>query len=163
MKKIITSALVAATAMATLSACKLDETTNAADGGYTPYAARVGNGAQHVAVHNKPQAPAGPRYTFAQQNAIATAQDYLDMSGFSRAGLIQQLSSRFGEGFKKADAVFAVNHISVNWNTEAVQSAKSYLEMSGFSRSSLIQQLHSKAGEEFTLAQATYAANHVGF
>jgi hypothetical protein len=84
------------------------------------------------------------------------------MSGFSRAGLIQQLSSKAGEGFKRADAVFAVNHIKVDWNKEAVESVKSYLEMSGFSRASLVQQLSSKAGEQFTLAQATYAANRVG-
>lgn len=163
MKKIIASALLTATAIASLSACKMDETTKAAGDGYTPYAARVGNGAQHAVTHNKPNAPAKPKYTFAEQNAIAAAQDYLSMSGMSRAGLIQQLSSKYGEGFKKADAVFAVNHINVSWNKQAVRAAKSYLQISSFSRASLIEQLHSKAGEQFTLAQATYAANHVGF
>jgi hypothetical protein len=84
------------------------------------------------------------------------------MSGFSRAGLIGQLSSTSGEGFNVADAVFAVNHIKVDWNKEAVESAKSYLEMGGFSRAGLIQQLSSKAGDQFTLAQATYAATQAG-
>jgi host cell surface-exposed lipoprotein len=84
------------------------------------------------------------------------------MSGFSRAGLIQQLTSKMGEGFKMSDAVFAVNHVKVDWNKEAVESAKSYLDMSSFSRAGLIQQLSSKAGDQFTVAQATYAANHVG-
>jgi hypothetical protein len=84
------------------------------------------------------------------------------MSGFSRAGLIQQLSSKAGEGFKTADAIFAVNHITVDWNKEAVESAKSYLQTGGMSRAGLIQQLSSNAGEQFTPAQATYAANHVG-
>jgi hypothetical protein len=84
------------------------------------------------------------------------------MSGFSRAGLIQQLSSEYGEKFATADAVFAVNHIEVDWNAEAVESAQSYLEMSGFSRDGLIQQLSSEYGDQFTLPQATYAANHVG-
>jgi len=105
-----------------------------------------------------------PSYTVAQENAIQSAKSYLSMgSGFSRAGLIQQLTSKAGEGFKKANAVFAVNHIKVDWNKQAVLSAKSYLDMgSGFSRAGLIQQLTSKAGEQYTLAQATYAANHVG-
>lgn len=84
------------------------------------------------------------------------------MTGFSRAGLIQQLSSKAGEGFEMADAVFAVGHIEVDWNKEAVESAKAYLQMGGFSRASLTEQLSSTAGEQFTLAQATYAANQVG-
>jgi hypothetical protein len=59
--------------------------------------------------------------------------------------------------------VFAVDHIKVDWNQQAVLSAKGYLAMgTGFSRAGLIQQLTSTAGEQFTLAQATYAANKVG-
>ncbi len=65
---------------------------------------------------------------------------------------------------KKATAMFAVNHIKINWKKQAVLSAKAYLKMgSGFSRTGLIDQLSSKAGDQYTLAQATYAANHVGF
>jgi Host cell surface-exposed lipoprotein len=105
-------------------------------------------------------APKSP--TIAQREAIESAQSYVDMSGFSRDGLLRQLTSNYGEGFKKADAIYAVNHIKVNWNAEAVESARSYLELSGFSRAGLIQQLHSKDGEGFTLKQATYAAKAVG-
>ncbi len=104
-----------------------------------------------------PTAPATPKAkpttTVAQREAIDSAQSYVDMSGFSRAGLIKQLTSSYGEGFKKADAVYAVNHIKVSWYAEAVESARSYLEMGGFSRAGLIQQLHSKYGEEFTKAK----------
>lgn len=108
--------------------------------------------------------PAKPekKYTVAQEQAIQAAQGYIDMGGFSRKGLIQQLTSKAGEGFRKADAVFAVNHIKVDWNEQAVISAKGYLDMGGFSRASLIQQLTSPAGEQFTRAQAVYAANKVG-
>jgi hypothetical protein len=84
------------------------------------------------------------------------------MGGFSRHGLIQQLSSSSGDGFRKANAIFAVNHLKVNWNQQAVESAKSDVSMGGFSRSSLIQQLESRAGAGFTHAQAMYAANAVG-
>jgi hypothetical protein len=103
-----------------------------------------------------------PSFTVSQEQAIGSAKDYLNYSGFSRTGLIQQLSSKYGDGFKKADAIFAVNHITVNWNEQAVRSAKDYLSMSHFSRAGLIQQLSSKYGDGYTVAQATYAANHVG-
>lgn len=155
MKKFITTALAVAAAAATLSACNVDTSTNAA-GTTSDYTASTTN------THT--QAPAAPKYTVAQENAIESARSYLAMgSGFSRAGLIEQLSSTSGDGFTRRLAVFAVNHIKVNWNQQAVLSAKAYLsEGTGFSRASLIDQLHASAGDGFTLAQATYAANHVG-
>ena len=93
---------------------------------------------------------------------MLSAKSYLEMGGFSREGLIQQLSSSAGEGFPKGDAKFAVNHLNVNWNQQALESAKGYMQMGGFSRNGLIQQLSSSAGEGFTHAQAVYAANAVG-
>jgi hypothetical protein len=110
----------------------------------------------------EPVAPAAPAPTVAQEQALESAKSYLDMGGFSRAGLIDQLSSSAGEGFAKADAIWAVKHAHADWNEQAVLSAKSYLDMGGFSRASLIDQLSSSAGEGFTVAQATYAANQVG-
>jgi hypothetical protein len=103
-----------------------------------------------------------PKTTVAQREAIESAKSYLEDGAFSRAGLIKQLDSKYGEGFKKSDAVYAVDHIKVNWYSEAVESARSYLDDGGFSRAGLIQQLHSSYGEGFTLKQATYAVNKVG-
>lgn len=100
--------------------------------------------------------------TVAQEQAIKSAESYLDMTGFSRAGLLDQLTSQAGENFKEADAKFAVDHIDADWNAEAVESAEAYLKMGGFSRASLIEQLTSPVGEQFTKAQATYAVNKVG-
>lgn len=156
MKKTITATLVAAATVAALSACNVDEGTNA-----TGKTNKLGT--THAGTRTA-KAPATPKYTVAQQNAIDSAESYLAMGeGFSRAGLIEQLSSNFGEGFKKRQAVFAVNHLNVDWNAQAVLSAKSYLKMGGgFSRTGLIDQLSSKAGEHFTVAEAKYAANHVG-
>lgn len=110
------------------------------------------------------KAASGPDYSPAQQQVLQSAQNYLSMGkGFSRAGLVQQLSSKAGSGYSRELAVFAVNHIKVNWNAQAVQSAKNYMQMgAGFSRSGLIQQLTSKAGDQFTVAQARYAAHRVG-
>lgn len=106
--------------------------------------------------------PAPPAYTVAQENAIGAAKDYLDMSGFSRAGLIKQLSSSYGDGYSKADATFAVDHLNVDWKQQALRSAKDYLSMSHFSRSGLIEQLSSSYGDGYTKAQASYAADQVG-
>jgi hypothetical protein len=102
--------------------------------------------------------------TVAQQQAVDSARSYLSTGGgFSRAGLIKQLSSSYGEGFPGDVAIFAVDHLQVNWNEQAVKSAKSYMSTgSGFSRAGLIQQLSSSYGEGFTPAQAVYAANKVG-
>lgn len=102
-----------------------------------------------------------PRTTAAQRNAIQQAEQYLSFQAFSKAGLIRQLSSSAGSGYPYAVAVYAVNHIRVNWNTEAVAAAKNYLALQGFSKVGLFRQLSSSAGSGFTAAQANYALAHV--
>ena len=106
-------------------------------------------------------APAKPTVSVSREQALASAQSYLDMgNGFSRAGLIRQL--KFGK-FSTADATWAADHSGADWKAQAVLSAKGYIGMgTGFSRQSLIDQLTSPYGEGFTLSQATYAANQVG-
>jgi hypothetical protein len=84
------------------------------------------------------------------------------MTGFSRDGLIQQLSSDAGEGYSVSDATAAVDSLNVDWNENAAKSAKQYLDMTGFSCKGLIQQLSSSAGEKYTLEQATYGARQAG-
>ena len=97
-----------------------------------------------------------PPLTVSQENAIATAEDYLDYTAFSASGLIDQLEF---EGFSTADAQFAVSHITVNWNEQAAKSAKDYLDYSSFSRQGLIDQLEF---EGFTTEQAIYGVNTTG-
>jgi Host cell surface-exposed lipoprotein len=97
----------------------------------------------------------------ANRRALQSAESYLAMSGFSKQGLYEQLSSPAGEGFTQAEAQYAVDHVHADWNKEAVESARSYLEMSPMSRADLIQQLSSSAGEGFTYEQALYAVNKV--
>lgn len=154
MKKIVSGALIAAAAVTTVSACQVDTKHEYSTTSTGTSTSSVNNTAgKHVKK---------PRYTVAQQQAIQSAQSYLDMEGFSRAGLIGQLTSNAGEGFRHADAVFAVNHIKVNWNEQAARSAKEYLSMTHFSRNGLITQLSSSAGSKFTHAQAVYGVNHAG-
>lgn len=100
--------------------------------------------------------------TAVQKNAVRSATNYLRMAGFSRAGLIQQLSSDAGDGYSVADATIAVDSLDVDWNENAVRSAKQYLKMSGFSCRGLIQQLSSSSGEQYTIKQATYGAHQAG-
>lgn len=102
------------------------------------------------------------RLTGPQKNAVRSAKQYLRMSGFSRDGLIEQLSSSAGDGYEVADATAAVDSLDVDWNENAAKSAKQYLSMSGFSCAGLIEQLSSDAGDGYTVSQATYGAQQAG-
>ncbi|MCU4316665.1 Ltp family lipoprotein [Acinetobacter bereziniae] len=97
-----------------------------------------------------------------QKNAVRSAEQYLTISGFSRDGLINQLSADAGDGYNKADATVAVDSLDVDWNEQAVKSAKQYLEIQGFSCNGLIQQLSSSAGDKYTKTQAKYGAKQAG-
>jgi Host cell surface-exposed lipoprotein len=99
-----------------------------------------------------------------REQAVERARKYLsDGEGFSRTGLIHQLSSKYGEGFPKAVAVFAVDHVNANWYEQAVVDAKGYeQQLGGFSCSALIGQLAGFGGDHFTHAQAVYGARKTG-
>lgn len=97
-----------------------------------------------------------PSMTVAQQNAVRSAESYIDMSGFSRSGLIEQLEF---EDYSTEDATAAVDSLNIDFNEQAARSAKSYLEMSGFSRQGLIDQL---VFEGYTAEQAAYGADQAG-
>ncbi|MBS0483012.1 MAG: Ltp family lipoprotein [Proteobacteria bacterium] len=111
---------------------------------------------------NKPESAKGIGLSGPQANAARSAEQYLDMTGFSRRGLIEQLSSDAGNGYGVADATAAVDSLTVDWNEQAVRSAKQYLDMTGFSCSGLIEQLSSDAGSKYTKAQARYGAEQAG-
>ena len=100
--------------------------------------------------------------TASQNNAVRSAKQYLSMMGFSRDGLIRQLSADAGDGYSVADATVAVDSLNVDWNQQALKSAKQYLSMQGFSCKGLIEQLSSSAGEGYTVEQATYGAQQAG-
>lgn len=108
--------------------------------------------------------PAAPEsnLTRPQRNAVRSATAYLKMSGFSRQGLIGQLSSEYGDKFSVEDSTVAVDSLNVDWNAQAARSAEAYLKMSGFSCQGLIQQLSSEAGDKYTVGQATYGATQAG-
>ena len=98
----------------------------------------------------------GKEPTVSQKNAVRKAQSYLNTMAFSRNGLIKQLEF---EGFPNEDAVYGVDHVSVDWNEQAVKKAKSYLDTMAFSRDGLIKQLEF---EGFTYEQAVYGVEKNG-
>lgn len=97
-----------------------------------------------------------------QKNAVRSAKQYLSISGFSRAGLIEQLSSDAGDGYDKKDATVAVDSLNVDWKKQAERSAKQYLDLMGFSCKGLIEQLSSSAGDRYTKEQAQHGAKVAG-
>ena len=147
MKKTIVGLAMAGTIL-TLTACGGD-ILDAAAAVTTPRTAETPIGTE------APATP-GSDLPVAQAEAVESAESYLSYTAFSRKGLIEQLEF---EGFSTADATFAVDHITVDWNEQAAKSAKSYLDYSSFSRQSLIEQLEF---EGFTSAQASYGARHSG-
>lgn len=90
-------------------------------------------------------------------NAIDCAQDYVDLMAFSRQRLISQLEY---EGYSNKSAVYAVDNIRVDWNSECAECAQDYLNFMSFSRQGLYDQL---AYEGFTDEQIQYGLSKVGY
>lgn len=89
------------------------------------------------------------------QNAVSKAEDYLDYTAFSKSGLRDQL---IFEQFPEDAAQFAVDHIVVDWNEQALLKAQDYLDYSSFSNQGLYDQL---LFEGFTESEAQYALDNL--
>lgn len=103
--------------------------------------------------------------TTTQKNAYKAGLNYLDTVPFSKQGLIDQLSSEYGDGYEKEDAEFAVNAIEengeVDWVEQAKKAAENYLDTMSFSKDGLIEQLESEYGDQYTHDQAVEAVEAV--
>lgn len=97
------------------------------------------------------------------ENAVREAQNYVGVLPFSRAGLIDQLSSEYGGGYPVEVAQFAVDNIDVDWNAEAAEAAQQYLDSMPFSRDALFEQLTSSFGGQFTPEEANFGLAAVGY
>jgi hypothetical protein len=92
MRKILLGGLLATAAIGGIAACSSGadhQTAGTQAPVVQPSAAQPAKPTQPSAA--QPAKPA-PQYTTAQENAIGSAQDYLAMSGFSRAGLINGMA-----------------------------------------------------------------------
>lgn len=87
------------------------------------------------------------------QNAVRSANQYLDFTSFSRLGLIDQLMF---EDYSPEAAEYAVDQVGADWNEQAAKKAEEYLDFTSFSRQGLVDQL---LFEKFTPEQAEYGAS----
>ncbi|MDG6079774.1 zinc-ribbon domain-containing protein [Erythrobacter litoralis] len=132
----------------------------AADAGMEAAATEVGAAA--IAAGAEQETDFSSLLSGSQYNAVRNAREYLAMSGFSRNGLIEQLSSEYGSGYARSDAEAAVDSLDVDWKEQAARSAQEYVNMTGFSCDGLIDQLSSEYGSGYTREEAAYGAASVG-
>lgn len=90
-----------------------------------------------------------------QRNALSTANDYLDYSGFSSSRLREQLEY---EEFPQDAIDYAMDNIIVDWKEQALRSAESYDEYASMSDSRLYDQL---IYEGFSDKEAQYAIDNL--
>ena len=105
------------------------------------------------------QQPQGHEFsggTEAQQDALASAVDYINQMAFSRDWLIAQLVS---DGVDSNDAAWAADHCGANWNEQAYKKAQEYLKLTSFNHQDMVDQL---LFEGFTADQAEYGASKAG-
>ncbi len=99
--------------------------------------------------------------------AVEAAESYLDVIGYSRRGLYDQMTSEYGSQFLPDEANYAISYLEANnlvdWYAQAVKVAEKYLESMSYSRQGLYSQLTSDYSEKFTAEQAEYALQAVGY
>jgi cytoskeletal protein RodZ len=91
------------------------------------------------------------------QNALKKATSYANNMHMSKAGVYDQLTSEYGEGFSADAAQYAVDNVKADWGANALAKAKSYQTQHSMSASSIYDQLTSEYGEKFTAEEAQYA------
>ena len=82
----------------------------------------------------------------------------------SKAGLLDQLKSKDGEGLTQDAGQYDVDHLNADWNENALKCARNYLKEEHLSRSDVQEQLSSSiddGGEGFTSDQVQYAMSHL--
>ena len=95
------------------------------------------------------------------QNALKSAQNYLDIMAFSEKGLFEQLTSEYGDQYPEDSAQYAIENVEVDYNEEALESAESYQEIMPMSDQELFDQLISEYGDQYSEEQAQYAIDNL--
>lgn len=95
------------------------------------------------------------------QNALKSAQNYVEIMAFSEKGLYKQLTSEAVEGYPADAAQYAIDNVDVDYNEQALKSAINYQDVMPMSDDALFKQLTSEAGEQFTAEQAQYAIDNL--
>lgn len=95
------------------------------------------------------------------KNALEKADFYANNLHMSKAGLYDQLTSRYGEGFSADVAQYAVDHVKTNWKKNALEKGKFYYTKLNMSKQRVYEQLVSEYGEQFTPEEARFAIRHL--
>lgn len=95
------------------------------------------------------------------QNALKTAESYLQTFPFSKQGLLEQLTSEHGSKFPQDAAQYAIDNLKVDYKEQALKSAKNYMDTMPMSNDELYEQLTSEHGEKFTPEEAQYAIDNL--
>lgn len=103
----------------------------------------------------KPTEKATEAIPMEYQNALKSANEYLNYTAFSKEGLYNQLKH---EKYSDDAARYAVDHVNADWKECAVKAAESYLAYSSFSKEELYDQL---IYEKYTEEEARYAVDKV--
>ena len=90
-------------------------------------------------------------------SALRKATTYSDMMHMSKAGVFDQLTSEYGEGFSAEAAQYAVDNVEADWNANALEKARTYQDTMAMSPTMIHEQLVSEYGEKFTVEEADYA------
>ncbi|PAK81410.1 hypothetical protein B8W96_10400 [Lentilactobacillus parakefiri] len=94
--------------------------------------------------------------------ALSSAYFYARSEHMSKRAIYHQLISKYGDGFSKHSASYAVRHLhGISWNHNALVSARFYRHNEHMSKYAIYHQLISSYGDMFTRSQARYAIHHL--
>lgn len=165
----VLTATAAAAALLVLAGCSTSGTTATANSQASPSTSAGQDATWDVSGGNNqaggvpagsPSTPAASApvdtSTVSEGDAVAKAEQYLNYTAFSRPGLIKQLQF---DQFSAADATYAADHVTVDWDAEADKKASDYVGYTSFSHAGLIKQLQF---DGFTAEQAAHGTASVG-
>ena len=95
------------------------------------------------------------------KSALKSAESYAKTMHMSKAGIYEQLTSEYGEGFPAEAAQYAIDNIVFDWKENALKTAQTYAETMNMSDSGIYDQLISEYGEKFTAEEAQYAIDNL--
>lgn len=95
------------------------------------------------------------------KSALKKAETYAKTMHMSKAGIYDQLTSEYGEGFPAEAAQYAIDNIVFDWKESALKKAQTYAESMSMSDSAIYDQLISEYGEKFTPEEAQYAIDNL--
>ncbi|HHO5503772.1 TPA: Ltp family lipoprotein, partial [Staphylococcus aureus] len=94
-----------------------------------------------------------------QKSALNKAKTYSSVMHMSKDGIYNQLISE-ADGFKEADAKYAVDNLKADYKKNALAKAKDYAKTQNMSNDAIYNQLTSSV-EGFTEEQARYAVDNL--